>query len=86
MGGTILFKKLAPTGDLWVGSGVQNLAAGLGGLPFALGFEHVGAIVPTWTLFVTTAYLALVVSIFAYVLWFHLIKVSGATAASSYHS
>ena len=85
VGGTILFKKLAPTGDLFVGNGVQSLAAGLAVLPFALGFERVEAIVPTWTLFATTAYLALVVSVFAYVLWFHLIKVSGATAASSYH-
>jgi hypothetical protein len=30
-------------------------------------------------------YLALFVSIFAYLLWFHLLNVSGATAASSYH-
>ena len=30
-------------------------------------------------------YLTLFVSIFAYLLWFHLINVSGATAASSFH-
>jgi drug/metabolite transporter (DMT)-like permease len=85
VGGTILFKKLAPGGDLWVGNGVQSLAAGLVITPFALGFEHFGDVVPTWNLILATAYLALVVSVFAYVLWFHLIKVSGATGASSYH-
>ena len=34
--GTILFKVLAPKGSLWVGNGVQNLAAGIVLLPFAL--------------------------------------------------
>jgi drug/metabolite transporter (DMT)-like permease len=83
--GTILFKKLAPTGGLWVGNGVQSLSAGLATLPFALTFESVEDIVPTWRLIASLAYLALFVSVFAYILWFHLLKVSGATAASSYH-
>ena len=30
-------------------------------------------------------YLSLFVSIFGYLLWFHLLNVAGATAASSYH-
>ena len=85
VGGTILFKKLAPTGGLWVGNGVQSLAAGLATLPFAFAFESVGDIVPSWRLMAALVYLALFVSIFAYLLWFHLLKVSGATAASSYH-
>ena len=86
VGGTILYKKLAPSGGaLWVGNGVQSLAAGLATLPFALAFENVGDIVPSWRLAVSLAYLALFVSIFAYLLWFHLLNVSGATAASSYH-
>jgi drug/metabolite transporter (DMT)-like permease len=85
VGGTILFKKLAPSGDLWVGNGVQSLAAGFAILPFALAFERVGDVVPSWNLLAMTLYLGLVVSVFAYVLWFHLLKVSGATAASSYH-
>src|SRR3954471_14134852 len=35
VGGTILYKKCAPSGGLWVGNGVQSLAAGLATLPFA---------------------------------------------------
>ncbi len=85
VGGTILFKKLAPTGGLWVGNGVQSLAAGLATLPFAFAFESARDIVPSWRLMAALVYLALFVSIFAYLLWFHLLKVSGATAASSYH-
>ena len=83
--GTILYKKLAPSGGLRVGNGVQSLAAGLVTLPFAFAFENVGDIVPSWRLAASLAYLALFVSIFAYLLWFHLLDVSGATAASSYH-
>jgi drug/metabolite transporter (DMT)-like permease len=85
VGGTILYKKLAPKGGLWVGNGVQSLAAGLATLPFAFAFENVSDIVPSWRLAASLAYLALFVSIFAYLLWFHLLNVSGATAASSYH-
>jgi drug/metabolite transporter (DMT)-like permease len=85
VGGTILYKKFAPSGGLWVGNGVQSLAAGLATLPFAFAFENVGDIVPSWRLAASLAYLALFVSIFAYLLWFHLLNVSGATAASAYH-
>src|SRR5262245_25076941 len=83
--GTILYKKLSPTGDLWLGNGVQSMAAGLAVLPFAFAFESVGDIVPSWRLLAALAYTALLVSILAYLLWFHLLDVSGATAASAYH-
>jgi drug/metabolite transporter (DMT)-like permease len=85
VGGTILFKKLAPTGGLWVGNGVQSLAAGCATLPFAFAFESVGDIVPSWRLMAALIYLSLFVSTFAYLLWFCLLNVAGATAASSYH-
>jgi len=89
VGGTILYKRFAPTGDLWgglwVGNGVQSLSAGLAILPFAFAFERVGDIVPSWRLAASLAYLGLFVSVFAYLIWFHLLNVSGATAASSYH-
>src|SRR6201997_2975218 len=44
--GTILFKVLAPKGSLWIGNGVQNLAAGLVLVPFAFTLADAGAIVP----------------------------------------
>jgi drug/metabolite transporter (DMT)-like permease len=83
--GTILFKVLAPRGNLWLGNGVQNLSGGLALLPFASTLSDVSDIVPSWQLLGAFAYLVLCGSILAYVLWFHLLKVCGATAASAYH-
>lgn len=83
--GTILFKVLAPKGSLWVGNGVQNLAGGIVLLPFALTLSDVGDIVPSARLLGAFAFLVLGGSILAYLLWFHLLKVCGATAASAYH-
>jgi drug/metabolite transporter (DMT)-like permease len=83
--GTILFKMLAPKGSLWVGNGVQNLAAGIVLLPFAFTFSSAGDIVPSARLLGAFAFLVLGGSILAYLLWFHLLKVCGATAASAYH-
>jgi drug/metabolite transporter (DMT)-like permease len=83
--GTILFKVLAPKGSLWVGNGVQNLSAGVVLLPFAFTFSSVGDIVPSARLLGAFAFLVLGGSILAYLLWFHLLKVCGATAASAYH-
>lgn len=85
VGGTILFKRFAPQDGLWLGNGVQSLAAGIATMPFALTFESVGDVVPTWRLLVAFAYLVLIVSVFAYLLWFQILAVSGATAASSYY-
>jgi drug/metabolite transporter (DMT)-like permease len=83
--GTILFKLLAPKGSLWIGNGVQNLAAGVVLLPFAFTFYGIADIVPSLRLLGAFAYLVLGGSILAYLLWFHLLKVCGATAASAYH-
>jgi len=83
--GTILFKVLAPKGSLWVGNGVQNLSAGMVLLPFAFTLADVGDIVPSARLLGAFAFLVLGGSILAYLLWFHLLKVCGATAASAYH-
>jgi drug/metabolite transporter (DMT)-like permease len=85
VGGTILFKLFAPTQGLWIGNGVQSLAAGIAILPFALGFESFADIVPSASLIAAFAYNVLFVSVFAYLLWFRILTVSGATAASSYH-
>jgi drug/metabolite transporter (DMT)-like permease len=83
--GTILFKLLAPKGSLWIGNGVQNLAAGIVLTPVALTFADVHAIDVTPGLIGAFAFLVLGGSILAYWLWFHLLKVCGATTASAYH-
>src|SRR3954463_6647271 len=83
--GTILFKLLAPKGSQWVGNGVQNLAAGVVLTPVALTFADFRAIDFTPGLIGAFAFLVLGGSIMAYWLWFHLLKVCGATAASAYH-
>ena len=51
---------------------MQSLSAGLTTLPFALTFENVGDIVPSGRLLAAVAYLAIFVSVFAYLLWFHM--------------
>ena len=48
--GTILFKVLSPTGSLWVGNGVQNLAAGFATAPFAMAFASPADIMPNMQL------------------------------------
>jgi drug/metabolite transporter (DMT)-like permease len=83
--GTILFKLLAPKGSLWIGNGVQNLVAGIVLTPVALTFADFRAIDVTPGLTGAFAFLVLGGSILAYWLWFHLLKVCGATAASAYH-
>jgi drug/metabolite transporter (DMT)-like permease len=85
VGGTILFKYLAPNGGLWIGNGVQNLAGGLVLVPFAFTLESVGEVTPTWTLIISLAYSALLVSVVGCPLQVHLLTTSGATAASAYH-
>ncbi len=82
--GTILYKLLAPKGSLWIGNGVQNTAAGLVLIPFAA-LADSGAITLNWQLLLAFAFLVLFVSIFAYLIWFHLLDAFGATAASSFH-
>src|SRR5260221_5400050 len=83
--GTILFKLLAPKGSLWIGNGVQNLAAGIVLLPIAFTFSDVGDIVPSARLLGAFAFLVLGGSILASLLWFHLLKTCGATTPSAYH-
>jgi drug/metabolite transporter (DMT)-like permease len=83
--GTILFKLFAPKGSLWVGNGIQNLAAGIVMTPIAFAFADASEIVPSARLAFAFAFLVLGGSILAYFLWFHLLKVCGATAASAYH-
>jgi drug/metabolite transporter (DMT)-like permease len=83
--GTILFKLLAPKGSLWIGNGIQNLVAGVVLIPIAFSVSDVSAIVPSVRLLGAFAFLTLGGSIVAYLLWFHMLKVCGASAASAWH-
>jgi drug/metabolite transporter (DMT)-like permease len=83
--GTILFKLLAPKGSLWIGNGVQNISAGIVLIPFALTLSSLSDVVPNLQLLGSFAFLTLGGSVLAYVIWFHLLRVCGATAASAYH-
>ncbi len=83
--GTILFKLLAPRGGLWIGSGIQNMAAGIAVAPFAFGFESMTAVHPSSQLLFALLYVALGVSIAGQLIWFYLLTTLGPTAASSYH-
>lgn len=83
--GTILFKVLAPKGSLLIGNGIQNVAGGLAVAPFAVMLSSVSDIVPSARLVGAFLFLVVLGSIVAYVLWFHLLTVFGATAASAYH-
>jgi drug/metabolite transporter (DMT)-like permease len=83
--GTLLFKLLAPKGSLWLGNGIQNLAASIVLLPVAATFADVHEIVPNAKLLGAFLFLALGGSILGYLLWFRLLKECGATAASAYH-
>jgi drug/metabolite transporter (DMT)-like permease len=83
--GTMLFKLLAPKGSLWIGNGIQNLVAGVVLIPIAFTVSDVGAIVPSARLLGAFAFLTLGGSILAYLLWFHMLKTCGASAASAWH-
>lgn len=83
--GTVLFKKLRPGTGLWLGNGVQCLAAGLALAPVALSVEQPARIVPSLSLALSLLYLVLVVSVAGYLLWFRLLSRASATAASALH-
>jgi drug/metabolite transporter (DMT)-like permease len=83
--GTFLFKRFAPAHHLWIGNGIQNLAAALVLAPVALATSSLGDISWTPRLLWAFVYLVLPSSILALWLWLHLLKVCGATVASSLH-
>ena len=85
VGGTILFKLFAPKGSLWIGNGIQNLAGGIVLTPIAFTLADASEIVPSLRLVLAFGFLTFGGSMLAYYIWFHLLKVCGATAASAYH-
>jgi drug/metabolite transporter (DMT)-like permease len=85
VGGTIVFKRLAPQGSVLIGNGVQNLVGGLAITPFALTLENAGDVVPSARLLLAFLFLVVLASIVSYSLWFHLLTVAGASTASAFH-
>jgi drug/metabolite transporter (DMT)-like permease len=83
--GTVLFKAWKPAGDLWTGTAIQSLAAGILLLPVALWLEDPATIQFTPSLAGGWLYLVGPVSIGAYLLWFRLLQTKSATEASSLH-
>lgn len=85
-GGAILFKRLGVTGSGFGGLTVQLVAASafLAGPAWVLE-GGLAAIDPTGEFWFSLAYQALLASVIAYAIWFHLLKVSSATAASAWH-
>jgi drug/metabolite transporter (DMT)-like permease len=76
------FRRKAASGSA---TASRNLAAGTVLAPIALIFADAHDITPNEKLLGAFLFLTLGRSIFAYLLWFHLLKVCGATAASAYH-
>lgn len=85
-GGAILFKRLGVTSGGFGGLSVQLAAASafLAGPAWVLE-GGLAAIDPTGEFWFSLAYQALLASVIAYAIWFHLLKVSSATAASAWH-
>lgn len=83
--GTVLFKAWKPAGDLWTGTAIQSLAAGILLLPVALALEDPATIRFSPSLIGGWLYLVGPVSIGAYLLWFRLLQTKSATEASALH-
>jgi drug/metabolite transporter (DMT)-like permease len=83
--GTMLYKRHAPTGNLWMATGVQSLAGGIALLPFAWVYEANIPVHLTPSLLGSMAYMIGAVSIGGFGLWFTILARSSATAASALH-
>lgn len=85
-GGAILFKRLGVAGGGFGGLAVQLAAASafLAG-PAWVVEGGLAAVDPTGEFWFSLAYQVLLASLIAYAIWFHLLKVSTATAASAWH-
>lgn len=83
--GTILYRKRGAHADPFALNTVQTLAGGAAVLPFALLLEDWQAVEPTATLFLSIAYLVVMVSLGALLIWFWMIRLAGAGRASAFH-
>ena len=85
VGSTLLFKRWAEGADLLVVNAIQLLAAGLAIAPVALLVYGVPHVAPTRELAASFAYLVLVVSVGASLLWFWLLSKGEASRVSAYY-
>jgi len=83
--GTLAYKRLKPTANLWTATGVQALAAAVALLPFALYYESLDQVRLTASLFWSMAYTIVAVSMGSYALWFSILSRNTATSASALH-
>lgn len=83
--GTLLYKRLKPSADLWMATGIQSLAGAAAMMPIALVVDDLGAARMTASLFWSMAYMIVAVSIGGYYLWFMILGRASATAASALH-
>ena len=68
--GTLLYKRLKPSADLWMATGIQSLAGAAAMMPIAQVVDDLGAARMTASLFWSMAYMIVAVSIGGYYLWF----------------
>ena len=83
--GTLLYKRLKPSADLWMATGIQSLAGAAAMMPIAQVVDDLGAARMTASLFWSMAYMIVAVSIGGYYLWFMILGRASATAASALH-
>lgn len=83
--GTVLFKKARLQGSLLPVNALQLLAGGLGLLPVALLVEDTRAFHVDARFLLSQAYLALVISVVAMLVWFRLLQMTSASTASALH-
>ena len=83
--GTILYRKRGSHSDPYVMVTVQTIASGLVLVPFSLVMEDWGSIQLNATFFLSIAYLSIMLSVVALLIWFRMIRIAGASRASAFH-
>ncbi len=83
--GTILYRKRGSHADPFVINTIQTLASGLALLPISLFFEDWTTIVFNHVFFLSIAYLSIMLSFVALLIWFAMIRMAGAGRASAFH-
>lgn len=83
--GTILYRKRGSHSDPFVINTIQTVASGVVLLPISLLFEDWTDIKLNATFFLSTAYLSIMLSVVALLIWFRMIRIAGASRASAFH-